>query len=111
MADQEQFCMITRAVAAPERRDEVLALMLQILDLDRGRPGLESLVIHTEVEQPNVIWTYEIWSAKEALEAHRDHVRAHVDDLRPMMDEWFVGHDLTAHAATGCAEQTLFPSD
>ena len=86
---------ITRATFAPGKRDEGLALLRELIDLDMGEPGTLIQAFHADSSDPNVIWAYEMWASQEALEAHRANGAAIREQFAGVFEGGFEVHECT----------------
>jgi quinol monooxygenase YgiN len=66
-----QIAVFAKLVAQPGRREELLnALEPFIRSAVEDEPGTEVYAVHLDPENGDALWFYEIFTDKEALEAH-----------------------------------------
>jgi quinol monooxygenase YgiN len=57
------YGLINKIIAAPNRRDELIAILKQS---SQGMPGCLSYVIAEDASDENGIWVTEIWNSEES---------------------------------------------
>jgi quinol monooxygenase YgiN len=70
-APRTRFAQHTRLVAAPGKRDELVAKFLEAAEIQRGNPACELMLVSTAPDAPDVVYLTEIWSAEDAWEQAR----------------------------------------
>ena len=65
-----QIAYVVKLTAAEGKRDEALATLGKLVAATGDEPGTVQYVMHTEVDDPQVIWFYELYADKAAFEAH-----------------------------------------
>ena len=65
-----QIAYVVKLTAAEGKRDEVLSALGKLVAATEDEPGTVQYVMHTEVNDPNVIWFYEVYADQAAFEAH-----------------------------------------
>ena len=66
-----RFAQHTRLVAAPGKRDELVAKFLEAAEIQRDNPACELMLVSTAPDAPDVVYLTEIWSAEDAWEQAR----------------------------------------
>ena len=61
---------VAKLTAAEGKRDEALATLGKLVVATEDEPGTVQYVMHTEVDEPQVIWFYERYADEAAFEAH-----------------------------------------
>ncbi len=70
-APHPRFAQHTRLVAAPGKRDELVAKFLEAAEIQRDNPACELMLVSTAPDAPDVVYLTEIWSAEDAWEQAR----------------------------------------
>jgi quinol monooxygenase YgiN len=65
-----EIAMIVKLPAAAGKTDELLAAVQKLVAAAEGEPGTLQYVVHTEDADPDVVWFYELYADKDALDAH-----------------------------------------
>jgi len=63
---------VVEMTAQPGRRDELLALLQELVDAAAGEPGTLVYAFHTVDDEPDTVFSYELFAGEDALVAHRD---------------------------------------
>lgn len=85
------FGLISRIVAVPGRRDELIALLLASSGSDGAAPSLPgclSYVVARDPEDEHALWVTEVWDSADSHRAslERPQVREAIARSRPMID-------------------------
>jgi quinol monooxygenase YgiN len=72
-APQNRFAQHTRLVAAPGKRDELVAKFLEAAEIQRDNPACELMLVSTAPDAPGIVYLTEIWSTEDAWEQARHH--------------------------------------
>jgi quinol monooxygenase YgiN len=65
-----QIAYVVKLTAAEGKRDEALATLGKLVDATEGEPGTVQYLLHTETNEPDTIWFYELYADQAAFEAH-----------------------------------------
>ena len=65
-----QIAYVVKLTAAEGKRDEALSALGKLVVATEDEPGTVQYAMHTEVNDPNVIWFYELYADQAAFEAH-----------------------------------------
>jgi quinol monooxygenase YgiN len=65
-----KIAYVVRLSVADGKRDEALATLGKLVAATEGEPGTVQYLMHTEVENPDVVWFYELYEDQAAFEAH-----------------------------------------
>jgi quinol monooxygenase YgiN len=65
-----QTAYVVKLTAAEGKRDEALATLGRLVTATEDEPGTVQYLMHTEVNDPNVIWFYELYADQAAFETH-----------------------------------------
>jgi quinol monooxygenase YgiN len=65
-----QIAYVVKLTAAEGKRDEALAILGKLVAATEDEPGTVQYVMHTEANDPQVIWFYELYADQAAFEAH-----------------------------------------
>lgn len=65
-----QIAYVVQMTAAEGKRDELLAVLAELVDATGGEPGTLQYVLHTEAGNPDVVWFYEVYADQAAFDAH-----------------------------------------
>lgn len=65
-----EIAMIVRLPAAEGKTDELLAAVQKLVAATEDEAGTLQYVVHTEESDPNVVWFYERYADKDALDTH-----------------------------------------
>ncbi|MCB0253606.1 MAG: antibiotic biosynthesis monooxygenase [Anaerolineae bacterium] len=57
------YGLIGKMMAAPGRRDELAAILLEGL---QAMPGLRSYIVANDLADPDALWVTEVWQDKES---------------------------------------------
>jgi quinol monooxygenase YgiN len=63
---KSMYGMLGRMKAAPGKRDELIALLL---DSSGGMPGCLSYIVARDLKDPDSVWITEAWDSKESHDA------------------------------------------
>jgi quinol monooxygenase YgiN len=79
-----RYGLIGKMLAAPGKRDELLAIML---GSSGDMPGCRSYVVAKDPADPNAIWISEVWDSKasHAASLTLPQVQAAIGKARPMI--------------------------
>ena len=66
-----RFAQHTRLVAAPGKRDELVARFLESAEIQRGNPDCELMIVSTAPDSADVVYLTEVWSSEDAWEQAR----------------------------------------
>ena len=70
VAGMAQIAYVVKLTAAEGKRDEALAALGKLVAATEDEPGTVQYLMHTEVNEPNVIWFYELYADQAAFETH-----------------------------------------
>lgn len=81
-------CAVSRLTALPGHRDEVSAGMRSLRDVVRQEHGCLAYLVHTAIDDPNVIVVYESWIDQAAMDAHHRsiHMRTFAESIISLAD-------------------------
>jgi len=65
-----QTAYVVKLTAAEGKRDEALSALGRLVAATEDEPGTVHYTMHTEADDPNVIWFYELYADQAAFEAH-----------------------------------------
>jgi quinol monooxygenase YgiN len=65
-----KIAFVVKVPVAEGKRDEALATLGKLVAATEDEPGTVQYLMHTEVENPDVIWFYELYADQAAFEAH-----------------------------------------
>jgi quinol monooxygenase YgiN len=82
------FSSTQRIVVRPDRRDQLMRLWAKVRAFDEKEPGTLVQAWHVSVENPNVIWIWELWESEAALESHRVTLRQFRPEMEECILEW-----------------------
>ena len=66
-----RFAQHTRLVAAPDKRNELVAKFLESVEIQRDNPDCELMLVSTAPEAAEVVYLTEVWSSEDAWEQAR----------------------------------------
>jgi quinol monooxygenase YgiN len=66
-----RFAQHTRLVAAPGRRDELVAKFLESVEIQRDNPACQLMLVSTAPDSADVAYLTEVWESKDAWERAR----------------------------------------
>ena len=66
-----RFAQHTRLVAAPGKRDELVAKFLESAEIQRDNPDCELMLVSTAPDSADVVYLTEVWSSQDAWERAR----------------------------------------
>ena len=66
-----RFAQHTRLVAAPGKRDDLVAKFLESAEIQRDNPDCELMLVSTAPDSANVVYLTEVWSSTDAWERAR----------------------------------------
>jgi quinol monooxygenase YgiN len=66
-----RFAQHTRLVAAPGKRDELVAKFLESAEIQRDNPECSLMLVSTAPDTADVVYLTEIWSSENAWEQAR----------------------------------------
>ena len=102
--DAGMFGMIGRMVAAPGRRDELLAILVRGSGGgDGGMPGCLSYVVAADRADPDGIWVTEVWDSKDSHDASLSlpRVQAAITEARPLIAGFDRGAETDVRGGVG----------
>jgi quinol monooxygenase YgiN len=99
---------IARFVVLPGRRDDALAVLDEMIDHVGSEPGTLVYLVHTDRDEPDVIWCYERYAHEEALREHQQSPlhEAIVPRLRALLTPETRIHWTELRGGTGLATST-----
>jgi quinol monooxygenase YgiN len=62
--------VIAKITAQPGKRDELVSALQAIVAAVADEPGTIEYVMHTDANDPDLVWFYERYDSAEALQAH-----------------------------------------
>jgi quinol monooxygenase YgiN len=65
-----QVGVVAKIVAKEGQRDELVGALQAALDAAQGEEGTRYYLLHTDAQQADVLWMYELYESQEALQAH-----------------------------------------
>ena len=65
-----QISVIAKIPAAPGKRDELAAALQTALDTAKGEAGTRYYLLHTDDQNADVLWMYEMYESQADLESH-----------------------------------------
>ena len=66
-----RFAQHTRLVAAPDKRNELVAKFLESVEIQRDNPDCELMLVSTAPEAAEVVYLTEVWSSEDTWEQAR----------------------------------------
>lgn len=66
-----RFAQHTQLLAAPGRRDELIAKFLESVEIQRENPDCEIMIVSTAPASADIVYLTEVWSSKDAWESAR----------------------------------------
>lgn len=66
-----RFAQHTRLVAAPGKRDELVAKFLESAEIQRDNPNCEFMLVSTAPDSADLVYLTEVWSSEDAWEQAR----------------------------------------
>jgi quinol monooxygenase YgiN len=67
-----RFAQHTRLIAAPGKRDELVAKFLESVEIQRDNADCELMLVSASPDSPHFVYLTEVWSSEDAWEqAHR----------------------------------------
>lgn len=70
MSDTGQIAAVAKLVAQPGRRDELVNALKALIDATADEPGTLMYTLHTQKDDDNTVWFYELYADQAALSAH-----------------------------------------
>lgn len=70
VAAMSQIAYVVKLTTAEGKREEALAALGKLVVATEDEPGTLEYRMHTEANDPNVIWFYELYADKAAFETH-----------------------------------------
>ena len=67
----DRLGMLVRLTASPGMRAALLDALHRYADGLREEPGTEMYVVHTDPDDENIVWLYEIFADEDAQRAHQ----------------------------------------
>jgi quinol monooxygenase YgiN len=65
----EKFGLIGKLIAAPGKRDELAAILMEAAEGARGYEGCELYAVHIDDQDPDGVWVTEVWRDEAAHRA------------------------------------------
>ena len=65
-----ELTVIAELVAAPGRREELIAILAPLFDAAADEPGTLGYAMYLDVQDKDTVWFHERYESKEALLAH-----------------------------------------
>jgi quinol monooxygenase YgiN len=65
-----QLAAIARIPAKPGQRDALIEALKPLLDAVEGEDGTLRYIVHTDTNDPDVVWFYEQYTDGDAFKAH-----------------------------------------
>jgi quinol monooxygenase YgiN len=65
-----QISVIAKVPAAPGQRAELAAALQGALNTAEGEAGTRYYILHTDDNDPDLLWMYEMYESKADLDAH-----------------------------------------
>lgn len=65
-----QISVIAKIPAAPGKRDELAAALQTALDTAAGEAGTRYYLLHTDDNDADMLWMYEMYESQADLESH-----------------------------------------
>ncbi len=83
-----RFAQHTRLIAASGKRDELVAKFLDAIEIQRGNPDCEVMLVSVATDASDVVYLTEVWSSSEAWENARDsdRIRAWAASMPGLVD-------------------------
>ncbi|MGQ0805569.1 MAG: putative quinol monooxygenase [Actinomycetota bacterium] len=66
-----RLAIVSKLTAKPGRRDDLLGVLAPFARASLDEPGTEVFGLHAG-EEPDVVWSYEVFANDDAFVAHRD---------------------------------------
>jgi quinol monooxygenase YgiN len=66
-----RFAQHTRLIAAPGKRDELVAKFLESVQIQRDNADCELMLVSTAPDSPDLVYLTEVWSSRDAWEQAR----------------------------------------
>ena len=102
--------VLSSAVAAPGRRDELVAAARTIAAATRDDHGCVSYDFAADLDDPDRVLGVEVWADQAALDAHMDH--DHTQDFLRVAPGLVSGEPaMTVHSVPGDGHADVPPSD
>jgi quinol monooxygenase YgiN len=98
-----QVSVIAKLTAKEGKRDEVVALLRELVDSTEAEAGTLLYAMNVSKTDPEVVWFYELYTGQDALEAHggSDAMKASSSGLRGLLAAKPELHFLEPVAAKG----------
>jgi len=65
------FAQHTKLLAAPGKRDELVAKFLEAVEIQRDNPACEIMLVSTDPGESDNVYLTEVWSSRDAWNAPR----------------------------------------
>lgn len=65
------FVQHTRLIAAPGKREELVAKFLESAEIQRDNPDCQLMLVSTAPDSADVVYLTEVWSSEDAWEQAR----------------------------------------
>jgi quinol monooxygenase YgiN len=65
-----KIAMLAKLPVQPGTRDEFVAAFSSMFPVVEGEPGTLAYVLHTDDQDADVVWVYELYADDESLAAH-----------------------------------------
>jgi quinol monooxygenase YgiN len=66
-----RFAQHTRLIAAPGKRDELVAKFLESVEIQRDNADCELMLVSASPDSPDFVYLTEVWSSEDAWEQAR----------------------------------------
>jgi quinol monooxygenase YgiN len=82
-----RFGLYGKIVVQPERRDAMVAVLLEAASLLQNDPECELYVVNVSPTEPDVMWVTEVWRSQAAHRASlaREDIRALIERGMPLI--------------------------
>lgn len=67
-----KICAIAKVVVLPGKRAEMLSAFSELMRASRNEPGTPVYAIHSDNDNENLIWFYEVFEDERALKVHSE---------------------------------------
>jgi quinol monooxygenase YgiN len=83
-----RFAQHTKLIAASGKRDELIAKFLDAIEIQRGNPACEVMLVSVATDASDVVYLTEVWSSTEEWENARssDKIRAWAASMPGLVD-------------------------
>lgn len=82
------YALLNKLAARPGQRERVVAILLESGKLFDDNPACALYLVSESVDDPNVIWVYDLWTTPEehAEALGRPELRPFVEETMPLLD-------------------------